>query len=42
MAETVCTSILALQIAHDKSPFHFVTISAGVAVLDKNTYHNVD
>ncbi|MEH6442777.1 MAG: GGDEF domain-containing protein [Oceanospirillaceae bacterium] len=42
VAETVCSSILALKIAHEQSPFHFVTISAGVAVLDKNTYQSAD
>ncbi len=42
LATAVCTSVTALKMPHEKSPLNFVTISAGVAVLDKNNYQGVD
>ncbi len=42
LATAVCTAVAALKMPHQKSPLNLVTISAGVAVLDKNNYQGVD
>ncbi|EPJ43754.1 MAG: hypothetical protein OFPII_39760 [Osedax symbiont Rs1] len=42
LATEVCTAVMALNIAHEKSPLNVVTISAGIAVSDKNNHQGVD
>ncbi|BBB31199.1 GGDEF domain-containing protein [Neptunomonas japonica] len=42
LANRICTSIAQLELPHDQSPLGIITISAGIAVLTKNSYENID
>ena len=42
IAESVCTSIAMLEMPHVESSLRVVTVSAGIAVLAKNTYKEAD
>ncbi|WP_417224050.1 diguanylate cyclase [Amphritea sp.] len=41
IAIKICTSIEALNISHQHSPFERVTVSAGIATLSKQNYKNI-
>ena len=42
LAEQVCTGVASLEVPHEQSPLSFVSISAGIAVMDKNIHEDVD
>jgi len=42
LAEQVCSLVASLKIPHEQSPLNYVSISAGVAVLDRNVYKDVE
>ena len=42
IAESVCASIAMLEMPHVESSLRVVTVSAGIAVLAKNTYKEAD
>ncbi|MDO6562010.1 diguanylate cyclase [Amphritea sp. 1_MG-2023] len=41
LAEHICSSIAQLNIPHQHSPLKFITISAGIAVLNKQNYNSI-
>ena len=42
LAEQVRTGVASLEVPHEQSPLSFVSISAGIAVMDKNIHEDVD
>ena len=42
LAEKVCTLVASRDLPHEQSPLNYVTISAGVAVLNKNIHQDVE